>query len=161
MGLLKNEVNFTVTLTHWLKESRAISSTNYGIAQTRFPGLSDSHLFLLSVPLTILWLPVSAFWNINSYYILVHKFYCKTAISLTLARGFVYHEEDFYRSSHWSSTISDWQTGFTARTSSKLLIVFFFLRFRSGLSRARRFLKCTCRWNKSNAVDLINNFCQL
>ena len=95
MGLLKNEVNFTVTLTHWLKESRAISSTNHGIAQTRFPGLSDSHLFLLSVPLTILWLPVSAFWNINSYYILVHKFYCKTAISLTLARGFVYHEEDF------------------------------------------------------------------
>ena len=95
MGLLNNEVNFTVTLTDWLKESRTISSTNHGIAQTRFPGLSDSHLFLLSVLLTILWLPVSAFWNINSYSILVHKFYCKTAISLTLARGFVYHEEDF------------------------------------------------------------------
>ena len=160
MGLLKNEVNFTVTLTHWLKESRAISSTNYGIAQTRFPGLSDSHLFLLSVPLTILWLPVSAFWNINSYYILVHKFYCKTAISLTLARGFVYHEEDFYRSSHWSSTISDWQTGFTARASSKFLIAFFYVLGLVCLG-VTRFLKCTCRWNKSIAVDLINNFCQL
>ena len=54
MGLLKNEVNFTVTLTDWLKESRAISSTNHVIAQTRFPGLSDSHLFLLSVLLSLL-----------------------------------------------------------------------------------------------------------
>ena len=95
MGLLKNEVGFTVTLTEWLKESRAISSTNHGIAQTRFAGLSDSHLFLLSVLLTLLRLSVSAFWNINSYSILGHNFYCKTAISLTLARGFVYYEEDF------------------------------------------------------------------
>ena len=95
MGLLNNEVNFTVTLTDWLKESRAISSTNHGIAQTRFPGLSDSHLFLLSVLLTLPRLFVSAFWNINSYSILGHNFYCKTAISLTLARRFVYHEEDF------------------------------------------------------------------
>ena len=54
MGLLNNEVNFTVTLTDWLKESRAISSTNDGIAQTLFPGLSDSHLFLLSVLLSLL-----------------------------------------------------------------------------------------------------------
>ena len=95
MDLLKNEVNFTVTLTEWPKESRAIFSTNHGIAQTRFPGLSDIYLFLLSVLLTLPRLSVSAFWNINSYSILGHNFYCKTAISLTLARGFVYHEEDF------------------------------------------------------------------
>ena len=82
-------------LTEWLKESRAISSTNHGIAQTRFPELSDSHLFLLLVLLTLPRLSVSAFWNINSYHILGHNLYCKTAISLTLTRVFVYHEEDF------------------------------------------------------------------
>lgn len=92
---MKNEVDFTVTLTDWLKESRVLSSINQGIAQTRFSGLGDSHLFLLSLLLTLPRLSVSAFWNINSYSILGHESYCKTAISLTLAREFVYHEEDF------------------------------------------------------------------
>ena len=97
MGLLKNEVNFTVTLTDWLKESKNHVSFPQPITHcsNAFSRARRQPLVFAFSSFNYTLIVCICFLNINSYSILGHIFYCTTAISLTLARRFVYHEEDF------------------------------------------------------------------